>query len=216
MKGKNIRNVCAAMAIVLLSISVPSIAAESAAGKVEVTEALIKAVDKYRHVLIRRYDGSPRRNMDSSPSHPAVLWLEEPTASMVDPQQLAAADIVLKSEDQIRREQLASFIKLSAVSISKDRVEASYDVPAQASDGRLVIERREGKWVASHLRQERSASGARGFYGALYAGEKCINQSEMAYRWNFDRNESAAAHAEYPGDCPAPGFPAGEAYPAVQ
>jgi len=89
MKGKNIRNVCAAMAIVLLSISVPSIAAESVAGKLELTEALIKAVDKYRHVLIRRYDGSPRRNMDSSPSHPAVLWLEEPTASMVDPQQLA-------------------------------------------------------------------------------------------------------------------------------
>ena len=216
MKGKAIWHPCAAIMAMLFSMPAVSMAAGNATGKVDVTEALITAVDKYRHVLIRRYDGSPRRNMDSSPSHPVVLWLEGPNAAVVDRQQLAAAGIILQDEDQVRRGQLASFIKLGNVAASEERVEVSYHVPAQASHGRLLVERKEGKLVASHVQQYRSASGARALYGALYAGQQCFSGSEMAYRWNFDLNEYAAANGNYPGDCPAPRFPTGEDYPVVR
>jgi hypothetical protein len=93
---------------------------------------------------------------------------------------LSGANVRIHSRAEARNLQLAWFIYFSKVQQSGNQVVIGYQTPFNASSGTGTMERGVGGWKLVKDEKMRSSSGSRMFYGELYEGVVCRDNTEMA------------------------------------
>lgn len=121
----------------------------------------------------------------------------------------------LKTRDAAKAEQLAWFVYISKVTLGSDQASVAYQTPYNGKFGTATFSKTDGQWTVQDHQRMHSSSGARFFYGELYEGTDCRDDSEMAKRWNTYKDAMEAAMARrprsaesaLPSTCPGKEFP---------
>lgn len=114
------------------------------------------------------------------------------------------------TRQEARDQQLAYFVSVSAKAPEARQVVVHYTQPAPALFGTITLAQQDKGWAIVDHKSYHSSSGARYFYGEMYDGVECRDDTEMAERWNYYRNALRPKDAEAPpagNKCPGPVFP---------
>jgi hypothetical protein len=153
-----------------------------------------------------------------NPHRPVVVVLDDK-----GPQLIAVSafgePVTVMSRAQARDEQRAWFVSLGPVTEVPGGLRIVLSQPATGSGNTLVLNRSGQGWSITSNESWHSSSGARYFFGEMYEGVACRDDTEMAQRWRFTEEavEPLAAHKPMlsrpsSGKCLGAEFPDVEAY----
>ncbi len=154
--------------------------------------------------LKQRFDG----NSGSKVEHPIVLIITAESAFLKGIKLNDPAIIIMPQADVVAA-QLASFASLSKLEINGEHAMLNYEIPASDRVGEMRFVKSAGQWNKRSRNEIRSLASARAFYGKIYEGAVCRDETEMSYRWNYLVSRQAAT---YGGTCPGKTFPDVEVY----
>jgi hypothetical protein len=174
----------------------PTPTVASSASRASLAELLAAVVQRFEKPLKFKFDAPD--NLPAAQRMPVVI-LTGKAAELYDPS-IKSKLFQLMTEPAVVALQLASFVLVTQVGAVGDDILLDYEIPSNASYGVMRIAASAGFLSVDITDSYRSSSGARATYGKMYEKTVCQNGTEMAYRWNYYRNDKGN------GTCPGSTF----------
>ncbi|AWV06261.1 hypothetical protein [Marilutibacter maris] len=162
-----------------------------------------------RYNVRSRFDGKAERRRD----HGIRIVLEDGASALRGVELVAEKDAFVTFEEVVEH-QYATFFVLDKFRMQGRSASLEFNLPSNARFGVVNFQKTpDGTWEIADEEIMRSSSGSRAFYGELYEGVACRDDTEMAFRWNA--YESSRGQP-YSGKCPGEEFPDVDDYRSVR